>query len=471
VTATGARVRPGPLRSGRLPLVLPRRPAPAQPRTAGLVPGPRALAVWYALFTVYAGIVAIVSSASYERIWGNWAVGSYAAAGALAFWWRSHGRDAALLVSLAGALVAPLCWLSVRSAPTPDALVVSRSAVLLLRHGTPYLSPAQLAHLPGHLGYNPYLPAMALFGMPKALGITGLAADPRPWLAATTLILLVLAFRIAGQPNALRCSVLGIATPIVAFPLALAITDPPMLALVCLALALLSGAPRTAWAWIAAIAIGVACAMKYTAWPALPVLAALVAVRDGARAAVRFAVAAAGTTLVLVAAFAPAALGTPGTLFQNTVLYPLALTHAQTPAASPLPGHLLATTGHAGHLAAVGLMLAAGLAVAVSLVVRPPADSRAAAWRLAIGLTALFALSPAARFGYFAYPLGLWGWLALTSGASRAGRESMPDSGPPPGEPAGQAATAAPSDDSAGGWLRRITRPQASLWPRRRGSA
>jgi hypothetical protein len=96
------------------------------------------------------------------------------------------------------------------------------------------------------------------------------------------------------------------------------------------------------------------------------------------------------------------------------VLFPLGLTQHKTPAASPLPGHVLASFGHAGHTAAVGLLAAAGLAVAVSLVVRPPADVPAAARRLAIGLALMFALAPAARFGYFAYPLALLAWSALT---------------------------------------------------------
>jgi hypothetical protein len=62
----------------------------------------------------------------------------------------------------------------------------------------------------------------------------------------------------------------------------------------------------------------------------------------------------------------------------------------------------------------VGLLLAAALGIAVSLVVRPPRDVPAAAWRLAIGLALIFLLGPDVRFGYFLYPLGLIGWLALT---------------------------------------------------------
>ena len=59
------------------------------------------------------------------------------------------------------------------------------------------------------------------------------------------------------------------------------------------------------------------------------------------------------------------------------------------------------------------LLIASGLAIVASLVTRPPADPPAAARRLALGLALMFALSPATRFGYFAYPLGLYGWIAL----------------------------------------------------------
>jgi hypothetical protein len=93
---------------------------------------------------------------------------------------------------------------------------------------------------------------------------------------------------------------------------------------------------------------------------------------------------------------------------------PLGLTRHRTPAQSLTSGDLLARTGPVGHDIAVGLLLAAGLAVAVSLVVRPPRDLRSATWRLAVGLTLMFALGPAERFGYFIYPLALAGWLALT---------------------------------------------------------
>ena len=79
-----------------------------------------------------------------------------------------------MLVSLAGALAAPVTWLVTRVAPTPG-VQVSRSAVLLLQHGTPYLPQGSLDTW---LSYNPYLPVMAVFGLPRALGAS--ACSPTP---------------------------------------------------------------------------------------------------------------------------------------------------------------------------------------------------------------------------------------------------------------------------------------------------
>ena len=390
---------------------------------------------WYAIFAVYAGGVAVFSGPGHDRSWGIWASFGYAAATVLATAWPTRmGRLAALAASLAGALVAPVVWLATQAPATPDVAVVTRSAALLLHHGSPYLPLAQLTH-GGFLAYNPYLPVMAVFGLPRALGLPGLAGDPRPWLALATFLLLAAAFRVALGDRArtgrsLGLAAFAVASPVLAFPLAEGITDPPVLALTCLALALLAGPAHAAarssrpgaWlapgAWAAAVTIGVACAMKYTAWPAVVVLTAMIAARDGARGAARFAAAAVGAAGVLTAGLAPAALAAPAALIQNTLAYPLGLTRVRTPAQSPLPGHVLATLGPAGHLAAIILLIAAGLVIAASLVTRPPADGAAAARRLALGLALMFALSPATRFGYFAYPGGLCGFLALTGQAT-----------------------------------------------------
>src|SRR5262245_8919290 len=146
-------------------------------RLSGAVRRP---AAWYAGFAVYAAGVALFSGPGLDHWWGAWAAGGYAAAAAIAALCRSRGGQvAALAVAVAGALAAPLSWLATREPITPDAAVVARSGVLLLHHGTPYLPLDQLAH-GGWLAYNPYLPVMAVFGLPKAVGLPGILGDPRP---------------------------------------------------------------------------------------------------------------------------------------------------------------------------------------------------------------------------------------------------------------------------------------------------
>ena len=397
---------------GAGPVTARRRPA-GPPLARPARPPWHASTVCYAVFAGYAALVALFSGPGQDRGWALWAVAGYTAALLLSRR-RGGGRPAALLASAAGAVAAPLIWLAWRSLPTPDVRVVARSAVLLVQHGTPYLAAG---HLVSVLAYDPYLPAMSVFGLPGALGLAGVAGDPRIWLCLVTTALFVLAFRLAGRPDAVGWGVFMVASPVVAFPLAVGVTDPPVLALLCLALALLSLPPGARAAsrrvWLAALALGGACAMKATAWPALPVMAAMLAVRYSARTAARFTAVAVLAALGADAVLAPAAVAHPAALVQNTVLFPLGLTHIRTPAASPLPGHILATLGPDGRLAAIALLIAAGVAMAASLLIRPPASPAAAALRLALALALLFTLSPATRFGYFTYPIGLLGWLVI----------------------------------------------------------
>jgi Glycosyltransferase family 87 len=352
-----------------------------------------------------------------QWIWAAWAAGGYALAALTAALWRSRGPDAALVMALAGALAAPLAWQVAFSGPTSevgeDSLkVVARSAVLLLQHGTPYLPADQISHA---LDYNPYEPAMAIFALPAAVGLHGAAGNPRLWMGMTAAAVLAAAFRLAKPGSALRSAAFASGSPVLALPLTQGLTDVPVLALLSLTLACTGACMRRRRVWLtAAVALGAACAIKATAWPALPIIVVMLAVRDGARAATRFLVTSAVTTTALVAAMAPASVTAPGATFLNTVLYPLGMTRHQTDADSPLPGHLLAATGTAGHWAAIGLLCAASLAIGASLVVRPPADTRAATWRLAVCLAMLFTLAPASRWGYFVYPAALLGFVSMT---------------------------------------------------------
>jgi hypothetical protein len=91
------------------------------------------------------------------------------------------------------------------------------------------------------------------------------------------------------------------------------------------------------------------------------------------------------------------------------ILYPAGLGEAGSPAASPLPGHLIAQLGPVGHAASLVLLAAAACAITVWLVVRPPRDPADVMLRLATGLGAAIILAPATRWGYLVYPLAMTG--------------------------------------------------------------
>ncbi|HXW88251.1 MAG TPA: hypothetical protein VEJ42_08320 [Streptosporangiaceae bacterium] len=408
--------------TGAIP-VLARRPAAAPTATTASVSAHRQAARWYLAFAAFAGVVFAASGQPVQRTWGAWAAVGYGLAALIVLLWGSRGRGTALVVAIVGALAAPLTWQvtfgdSMSKADEDSLKVVARSGVLLLRHGTPYLPADQISH---SLQYNPYEPAMAIFGLPAAVGLHGAAGNPRLWMGVTAAVVLAAAFRLAKPGTALRSTAVAFGSPVLALPLTQGLTDLPVLALLSLTLAGTAGCPPQRRArLIAGIALGAACAMKATAWPALPVIAAMLAARDGARAATRFVVTAGIAATALVAVTAPASVAAPGALFENTVLFPLGMARYQTEADSPLPGHLLAVTGAAGRWAAIGLLCAAGVAMVASLVVRPPADIRAAAWRLALTLALVFAVAPASRWGYFVYPAALLGFVWMTSSPAAA---------------------------------------------------
>jgi len=353
-----------------------------------------------------------------QSAWGACAAGGYALAALTAVLWQSRGREVALVISLTGALAVPLTWqvtfgATMSKVDEGSLEVVARSAVLLLRHGTPYLPANQISHV---LDYNPYEPAMTIFGLPAAAGLHGAAGNPRLWMGLTAAAIFAAAFRLATPGNALRSTAFAFGSPMLALPLTTGLTDVPVLALLSLTLACTEAGAQRRVRLAAAIALGTACAIKATAWPALPIIAAMLAARDGTRAAARFAVEASITATALVAGLASASVTAPAALLQNTVPFPLGMTKYQTEADSPLPGHLLAATGPAGRWAAVSLLCVASLAIWASLVADPPADTQAAVWLLAMNLALLFTLAPASRWGYFVYPAALLGFASMASG-------------------------------------------------------
>ncbi|MFE6911944.1 glycosyltransferase 87 family protein [Streptomyces erythrochromogenes] len=318
-----------------------------------------------------------------------------------------------------GALVVPLVWLTAVGLEQMEVGIVERAARHLLEDGTPYL-----AHPVAVRDFNPYLPGMAFFGLPHALFGADVFFSARLWTLAGFLAALATAVSVLtkGERRSGRAVVTGalwiVACPVVALPLAIGGVDPVVVGFVLLALAC---AHRDRGVG-AGMAVGVAAVLKWTAWPAVPVVVVLVAVARGSRAArTTAAVSAAVAAFVVV----PPLLVDPRAFFDNVVLYPFGLSDTASTAASPLPGHLLATAVPHGKTIAVAMTCVSAIAVAVSLLVRPPATTVAGARRLALGLTIAILLSPASRIGYAVYPLTLLAWARCSTLAS-----SQPTQGP-----------------------------------------
>uniref|UniRef100_UPI0038B61791 glycosyltransferase 87 family protein n=1 Tax=Streptomyces violaceus TaxID=1936 RepID=UPI0038B61791 len=452
-----------PVRAAALPVSLP-RPGRRTSRR------PLEALCWTGC-AVFALLLCLRTTITPHQVWGACAAAGYGLAALVAhFSARPWGRASAAVAAV-GSVLVPLVFLVADGARQLEVTVVERSGTLLLDSGTPYVpDPAELPD------YNPYLPGMALFGLPRAvLGDVPLA-DARLWFALVSLGAMGLAALLcggyrsswrgtvalwagsrsfrrgpallsagdrssrrgpallsagdrptrrgtvplsAGHRSARRGPVRSLlwlaATPAVALPLAVGGVDLPVIALMCLALSLAGRGRPVA----AGLALGAAAALKWTAWPLLPVGLALLAVTAGRRAAVR-----AGATAVALAVLAvlPVALTGPGAFAEHVLLFPLGEGATGSPATSPLPGYLLATYVPGGFALAVAALALSAVAVAVSLVTRPPRTTVAAADRLALGLGIAMCLIPATRFGYVVYPLVLFGWFRLVPAGRRPAR-------------------------------------------------
>lgn len=348
-----------------------------------------------------------------QQAWGLAAAFGYGCAAlAAARSARTWARTPAVL-AVAGAALLPLLYLTVIGKAQMEVGVVERGAELLLSSGSPYHSAPH--DVPD---FNPYLPGMALFGIPHVLFGDTLFGSARVWFLAGFLAAVIGAVRVltkgrdtaAGTEGTARgttgaaTGVLWlIACPVVALPLTIGGVDPPVIGLLCLALAF----AHRGDAGRAGLALGAAAALKWTAWPAIPAVIALLAVCGGKRAAVRCA---AGSFGLAVLSVVPVALVDLHAFHQNVVLYPLGLGPTASSAQSPLLGHLIVMLVPNGKAVTTALIGLSALGVGVSLLVRPPRSTVAAADRLALGLILAILLSPATRVGYAIYPVVLLVW-------------------------------------------------------------
>lgn len=389
-------------------------------------------ALLYLVSAVLAAGLAVVTIYHGHRVWGLCSAGAYAAGAVATLVAHRRGlatprtRTGLALAVFALSALVPLVILLVQRvhgvawSAQPEVEVVERMAALLLDTGTPY---ADVGGLVRFQDYTPYLPAMALFGLPRALADSALT-DARVVFAVVAAGLTALAVRVARvEVVPVRAVQLVVVLPATTLTMATGGDDLPVLALLLLALACC----HVGRVVPAGVAGGIALAMKLTAAPVLLVLAlALYHGRRDRRRPRVFAAVAAGTAGLLVL---PSVLVSPAALVEHVIRFPAGLTGVESPAASPLPGYLLAQTGAVGRAAAIALLGLAALAVLWWVVRRPPRTAADAAERAAVGLVVAMLLMPSTRFGYLVYPLVLMGSaIALRSARSFALRTELGES-------------------------------------------
>ncbi|WP_433386009.1 glycosyltransferase 87 family protein [Actinoplanes sp. CA-142083] len=382
----------------------------------------------YAIAAAFALITALTSTLLPHRAWGAIAMWPYAAATVLVvvqIMRRSvSGRGTLAWTTGVFAALLPLVVEAAQRAggrsdrAQEEVLVVERMGERLLHDGTPYLGRDAIAALPVDerlMGYSPYQPGMAVFGLPRAAFGDFWWTDARVWFAVVTVGALTVAVRLlmadaAVMPPPLVRAVQAVAVvPICALTLATGGDDLPVLALCLLALAL---AATGRWGW-AGVAVGAAAACKPFAFPVVVVLLVFAVVSGRWRSFLPGAIGL--PVLVLIPPF----LVDADAFLENVVRFPLGHGLVTSPAQSPFPGYLIAQNLPGGRLLATGLLVATAVVIGVQLVRRPPRTATSAALICGWGLLAAILLIPSTRFGYLLYPIAFLAWApALKSDVS-----------------------------------------------------
>lgn len=413
-------------------------------------------AVLYAASALFAGVTAEFSTISLYRVWGQLSIGPYLAAAVLSALLGRHRAHVAaaegsllptvpgtatgggtrhwgaariwlFLFVLVGATLLPLSIeVALRGEGNPadhvqpEVLVIQQAAIRLAHGEDPYHAVVRhgrvVSAVPGEPSYEaffPYLPLMAVFGLPSSTHAPIRLTDARIFFSVVTLLVVAGALAMCRGPSESKVRTLQFLTvlPTAALPLATGGDDMPIVAFLLLAMVL---AQRRRPA-LSGLVLGIVSAMKFTAWP-LAALALFVARdRQGKRAVGRMML---GMLVVAGPVVVPFILRNPHTFFANVILFPLGLAGVASPAASPLPGHLLVTAFPSLHrVLPLTVALVGGLILLRHLMRHPPRTAAEATslagWVMLVAV--LFA--PATRIGYLLYPIDFFVWSSMLRGA------------------------------------------------------
>ncbi|MCK0093372.1 hypothetical protein MWU77_21560 [Rhodococcus sp. F64268] len=355
----------------------------------------------YTAFSVVVLAYGVVTQLHPHRVWALWAVAGYAVAAVLA---ARRRLTAAAVSAVIGAVVAPGTALITTRTAQLEVSVVAESAASLIATGSPYVpGPSVLAE------YNPYGPAMTLFGAPSQLLPENRIGDPRIWFALIFVMGVLLASKLVlarPLPRRSRTQLMVlIASPVVALPMVVGGVDLPVVGGALLGLA----AATRGKVVTTAVSFAFACALKPLAVPVLVVALVLMCALYDRRTALRAGSACTALTFVFhIPVFAD-----PAAFVRHTLLFPLGRTDVVTPAGESLVGGALTRLVPYGATLISAVLAVAVVCAAVVLVRNPPDTFVRAASFAAAGLTVLFLLAPTSRFGYFVYPLVLGGTAAV----------------------------------------------------------
>jgi len=384
----------------------------------------------YLVSGLFALLIGLVSSEPAQWHWGYISFIGYLFASALLFiaaktkWSNAFSLRKIVLTALVlGVVVIPLAlethWRQNNGGhgyAQPEVSVIERSANNVVKGTDPYtvdVKNGKVIHsirgLPTYASFFPYFPLMTIFGLPDAITHRGFGlTDARIVMSLLTIFVGLLALKLfrAKREQKLRIAQVLLALPTSAIFLATGGDDMPILALMFLSVVAL----QRKQIYVSALSIGIASAMKLTAWPMA--LGSLLVLRNKEFKGKwkQFAIT---CTVIVTATILPFVFKAPHAFFSNVFAFPLGLSGVTSPAASALPGHILATWWHPfRHILPAGALIIGGYLMASYLKKHWPLTLSRMLSLIGTCFLVLMSVSSATRFGYIIYPINfyLWSW-------------------------------------------------------------
>jgi hypothetical protein len=389
----------------------------------GALSGLSSDALLYGLSAAFALGLGVFSHQGAQWQWGYLATAPYALCALLAFGLHRLNlrrttwlRVGLLALVMLGTVAIPLGLEARWRVAQPEIGVIQRAGDNLSKNKNLY--PTYDKHgklidpiegIPSFESFFPYFPLMSVFGLPsaethKTKGLT----DPRIAMSLLTLLASGLALGLlrASSKKKIRVAQILLALPTGALFLSTGGDDMPILALTLLGVVALQRRQNN----FAGISLGLAAAMKLTAWPMA--FGALLVARDDKNRSAWLRVAA-WIVAIVVVTVTPFAIRAPWAFMSNVFAFPLGLTSVASPAASALPGHVLTTLwAPAGHILAPVTFLVGGYFMTKYLRRHWPLTLPQLLAILSVVFLTMMCVATATRIGYVIYPLNfaIWSW-------------------------------------------------------------